>query len=116
MVGPLAGADGDPGVPTINTKNIDGGPLGLWGVGSCPCLGDDGGPEASTINTKKRQRWHPGRRCRRSGSAHHQHKEMLMVGLLGGDDGDSGAPTINTKKHRRWAPWKAVPEVRQRPP
>jgi hypothetical protein len=40
-IGPLTGANGDPGVPTVNIKNVDGGP--------------------------------PGRCCRRSGSAHHQH-------------------------------------------
>jgi hypothetical protein len=45
MVGPLTGADEDLGVPTINVKNIDGGPLGGVRVGDL---------EAPTLNTKKR--------------------------------------------------------------
>jgi hypothetical protein len=43
-VGLLAGADEDPGTPTINLKNIGDGPLGGVGVGD---------PEAPIINAKK---------------------------------------------------------------
>jgi hypothetical protein len=43
MTGPLGGGAGDPGAPTINTKNIDGGPLG----------GSARYPGAPTINAKK---------------------------------------------------------------
>jgi hypothetical protein len=28
MVGPFGGGDGDPGMPIINARNVDGGPLG----------------------------------------------------------------------------------------
>jgi hypothetical protein len=42
MTDPLGGGVGDPGAPTINTKNVDGDPLG----------GDVGDPGASTINAK----------------------------------------------------------------
>jgi hypothetical protein len=65
MRGALGGDDGDPGAPTINTKNVDGGS--------------------------------PRKRCRRSKSAHHQHKKTSMAGSLGGDAGDPRTPTINAK-------------------
>jgi hypothetical protein len=48
MAGPLTGADEDPGVSTINVKNVNAGPLGGTEVGD---------PEATTINIKKRRQW-----------------------------------------------------------
>jgi hypothetical protein len=42
MVGPLGVDTEDPGAPTINAKNVDGGALG----------GDTGDRRAPTINTK----------------------------------------------------------------
>jgi len=50
MAGLLTAADGDTGVPTINVKNVDGGPLGGAGAGD---------PGAPTIKDKKRQRQAP---------------------------------------------------------
>jgi hypothetical protein len=47
---PLAGADRDPGAPTINIKNVDCEPLGGARVGD---------PRMSTINAKKHRRWAP---------------------------------------------------------
>jgi hypothetical protein len=44
------GADGYIGAPTINIKNVDGGPLGDARAG------DSGAP---TINVKKRRWWAP---------------------------------------------------------
>jgi hypothetical protein len=80
--GPLGDGAGVSGAPTINVKNVNGEPLG----------GDAEGPGAPTINTKNVDGGLPGRRCRRSRSAHHQHK-----------------------KYRRQTPWEAVQEVRERP-
>jgi hypothetical protein len=79
--GPLEDGARVSGAPTINVKNVNGEPLG----------GDAEGPGAPTINTKNVDGGLPGRRCRRSRSAHHQRK-----------------------KHRRQAPWEAVQEVRER--
>jgi hypothetical protein len=109
MAGPLGGDDGDPGVPTINAKNIDDRPPGRLCQRS----------ESVHHQRKKCRRRPPRRWCRRSESAHHQHKKcqrwapweamteiqehppstqkMSMAGLLRGGDGDPGASTINTK-------------------
>jgi hypothetical protein len=46
----MGGGDGDSGAPTINVKNVDGGPPGGAGAG------DTG---ARTINAKKRRRRAP---------------------------------------------------------
>jgi hypothetical protein len=52
MMGPLGGADRDPGAPTINAKKTSMvGPLG----------GDARGPGAPTINTKNVDGGPPGR-------------------------------------------------------
>jgi hypothetical protein len=48
MVGPLAGANGDPGAPTINARKHR---------RRAPLLGADGDLGAPTINIKKRRRW-----------------------------------------------------------
>jgi hypothetical protein len=50
MTGPLTGADGDLGEPTINIKTLTVDPLG-------GARADDLG--APTINAKKYQRWTP---------------------------------------------------------
>jgi hypothetical protein len=56
------------------------------------------GPGASTINAKNINSGPPGRWCRRSGSAHHQHKKCQRCPPpLGGGVGGPGPPTINAK-------------------
>jgi hypothetical protein len=50
MAGPLVGAEGDPGLPTINVKTSTACPLG--GAGA-----ED--PGVPTINAKERRRWAP---------------------------------------------------------
>jgi hypothetical protein len=51
-MGSLGGAAEYPGVPTINTKNVDGDPLG----------GGDGDPRVPTINTENVDGGPTGRR------------------------------------------------------
>jgi hypothetical protein len=65
-VGPLAGANRDPGSPTINVKNVDGASL----------AGANRDPRAPTINIKNINDGLP-RRCWscRIGSTHHQCKK-----------------------------------------
>jgi hypothetical protein len=58
-----------------------------------PLGGGARGPGTTTINAKNVDGRPLGRRCRRSGSAHHQRK-----------------------KRRRQAPWEVMPEVQERPP
>jgi hypothetical protein len=65
MVDPLGGGVGDLGAHTINARNVDGGPLG----------GDAGDPRVPTINAINFDGGPPGRRCRRSRSAHHQREK-----------------------------------------
>jgi hypothetical protein len=90
MVGPLRGGDGDPGAPIINAKNVNGGPP--W--------------EAVTEirerpqSMKKMSMAPPGRRCWRSGSAHHSMQKVSMEAPLGGVVGGLGATTIQHKKCR----------------
>jgi hypothetical protein len=67
MVGPLAGADGDSGAPTINIKKRRW--RAPWRVltmiqehppsTASPLVGADGDPGAPTINVKKYLRWAP---------------------------------------------------------
>jgi hypothetical protein len=84
-----------------------------------PLGGSAGDPAAPIINAKNIDGGALERRCRRSGSAHHERKkhqwwdpweamseiqehppstqETLMVAPLGGDVGDPGVPTTNAK-------------------
>jgi hypothetical protein len=128
---PLGGGARGPGTPTINAKNVDGGPLGRrcrrsgsahhqrkkrrrhapWEVMpevqerppsmqkilmAGPVGGGAEGLGAPTINIKNVDGEPPGRRCRRSGSVHHQHKNSNDM-PLGGGAGGPRAPTINGK-------------------
>jgi hypothetical protein len=76
---------GGAGVSTINTKNVNGGPLGRRCRRSKsvhhqrkkmstvdPLGGGAEDPGAPTINAKNVDGRPPGRRCQRSGSVHHQ--------------------------------------------
>jgi hypothetical protein len=78
----------EPRAPTINVKNVDGGPL----------AGADKDLEASTMNIKNIGGGLPGR-CQsyRIGSTHHQRKKTSTVGPLTGADRYPGAPTMNVK-------------------
>jgi hypothetical protein len=109
--------------PTINAKNIDGGPLG-GGVGDlrvpiintkmsmmAPLVGGGRDLGAPTINAKHVDSAPPRRLCRRYGSTHHQCKKTSMVGPLRGGARDPGASTINTKNiddgpPKRWC-WRS---------
>jgi hypothetical protein len=88
MVAPLGGGDGYPGAPSINAKNVDGGPpwevvLEDWErppstqetlmVG--PLGGGDRDPRAPTINARNYEGEPPWMRCWISGSTHHQRKK-----------------------------------------
>jgi hypothetical protein len=79
MASPLGGDTRGPGAPTINAKNVDGGPSGIR--------------ERPPLTQKNIDDRPAGRRCQRSGSAHHQRE-----------------------KHQWWAPWEVVTEIRERPP
>jgi hypothetical protein len=96
MVGPLAGAYGDPGAPTNNVKMLMVGP---WEVLE---LEIQERPPSLLRNVDDG----PPRRCRswRSGSAHHQRYETSTVGPLVGADGDLGAPHHQCKKRRQQTP------------
>jgi hypothetical protein len=83
-VAPLGGGARDPRVPTINAKKyrwraplevvleIREHPPSTVG----PLRGGDGDLGVPTINTKNIDGGPCGRWCRRSGSAHHQHKNI----------------------------------------
>jgi hypothetical protein len=97
MVGLLAGADGDSGVPTINIKNVDGGPP-LGGAGA-------GDPGASTINVQNIDGGPPYEMP----ELEIRERPPLTLknvdgGPLAGADRDPRASTINAKKHR----WRAI--------
>jgi hypothetical protein len=85
MTTPLGGIVGDPGAPTTNAKNVDGGPPERRCRRSesahhqrkkmsmmAPLGGNAEDLGASTINAKNVDGKPPWRRCQRSGSAHHQ--------------------------------------------
>jgi hypothetical protein len=128
MVGPLGGADGDPGAPTINAEKRR-----QWApweavpeVRGCP---------PSTQKTSMVDPWGVVTEIR---ECLPPTQKMSTVGPLGGDDGDPraptinaekrrrhppgggdrdpGVPTINAEKCRRWGLWEVVPEVREHPP
>jgi hypothetical protein len=102
----------------------------------CTLGGGAGDLGASTINAKNINDRPPSRCCRRSGSAHHQHKKhrrwalweamteirerppstqtMSMAGPLGGGAGDPRVPTMNTKMSMM-GPLEVVPEIWERP-
>jgi hypothetical protein len=127
-VGPLGGGARDPGAPTINAKNIDGGPLGrrCWISGS------------AHLQRKERRRWAPSEAMLEIWERPPSMQRTSMEAPLGGDAEDQGAPTINAKnvdggppkiwyrrsesghqqrkKCQRWASWEVVPEIRERPP
>jgi hypothetical protein len=102
MAVPLGGDDGDPGAPTTQRENVDGGTLGgdagdprapttqCENVNSGPLRGYDGDPGAPTTHHKNVNGGPPRRQCQRSGSAHH-----------------------STRKRRWWTPWEAMPEIRK---
>jgi hypothetical protein len=114
MTGPLAGADGDLGAPTINVKNVNGSPTAPLGGARA------GDPGASTINAKKYQWWAP---WEMSELDIREHPPSMLRDVNDGPPGGAcangypGAPTIHVKKRRWWAPWE-VPklEIQERPP
>jgi hypothetical protein len=107
MTGPLAGADGDPGAPTINVKNVNGSAMAPLGGARA------GDPGASNINAKKHQWWAPWEMPELDIREHPPSMLRDINGELPGGawaNGYPGVPTINIKKCRRWAPWE-VPEL-----
>jgi hypothetical protein len=91
MEGPLGGGAGDPGVPTINTKNVDDGPPG----GGARDLG------ASTNNTKNIDGGPPWEVMPEIQEHPPLTQKTSTVDPLGGGARDPRAPTINAKKYQR---------------